>query len=74
MTRKHFTEDFRKEAVRLALNSGLLRHQVADDLGVGHSTLGKWISAYRHDDLMAGPHDDLQNNWLAFAKKTSCSS
>lgn len=34
MTRKHFTEDFRKEAVRLALNSGLSRHQVADDLGV----------------------------------------
>lgn len=54
MTRKHFTEDFRKEAVHLALNSGLSRHQVADDLGVGHSTLGKWISAYRHDDLVAG--------------------
>ncbi len=41
MKRKHFTEDFRKEAVRLALNSDFSRHQVADDLGVGHSTLGK---------------------------------
>jgi len=31
MTRIHFTEDFRKEAVRRALNSDLSRHQVADD-------------------------------------------
>ena len=34
VTRKHFTEDFRKEAVRLALNSDLSQHQVADDLGI----------------------------------------
>jgi len=24
---------------------------MANDLGVGYSALGKWISAYRHDDL-----------------------
>ena len=60
MTRKRFTEEFRKEAVQLALNSGLSRQQVAGDLGVGKSTLGKWVNAYRHEDLMAGPHDDLQ--------------
>ena len=29
------TEEFRKEAVRIALTSGLSRRQVADDLGVG---------------------------------------
>ena len=69
MTRKHFTEDFRKEAVRLALNSDLSRRQVADDLGVGHSTLGKWITAYRHDDLMAGPHDDLQKELARLRKE-----
>jgi len=69
MTRKHFTEDFRKEAVRLALNSNLSRHQIADDLGVGHSTLGKWISAFRHDDLMSGPHDDLQKELARLRKE-----
>ncbi|MFT4707096.1 MAG: transposase, partial [Ascidiaceihabitans sp.] len=33
------TDEFRKDAVRIALTSGLTRKQVADDLGVGMSTL-----------------------------------
>lgn len=41
------TDEFRKEAVRIALTSGRSRQQVADDLGVGKSTLGKWIVAQR---------------------------
>jgi transposase len=41
------TDEFRKEAVRIALTSGLSRRQVADDLGVGFSTLNKWVSARR---------------------------
>ncbi len=38
------TDEFRKDAVRIALTSGLARRQVADDLGVGMSTLNKWIA------------------------------
>ena len=34
-------KEFRKEAVRLTLSSGLTRKQVADDLGVGFSTLNR---------------------------------
>ena len=41
------TDEFRKEAMRIALTSGLSRRQVADDLGVGFSTLNKWVSAQR---------------------------
>ena len=33
------TDEFRKDAVRIALTSGLSRKQIADDLGVGMSTL-----------------------------------
>jgi len=33
------TDEFRQDAVRIALTSGLTRRQVADDLGVGLSTL-----------------------------------
>ena len=33
------TGEFRQDAVRIALTSGLTRKQVADDLGVGMSTL-----------------------------------
>jgi transposase len=46
MSIKH-TEDFKLEAVRIALSSGLPRAQIAGDLGVGKSTLSKWISVYR---------------------------
>jgi len=34
---KH-TDDFKREAVRIALNSGLSRRRLASDLGVGLST------------------------------------
>jgi transposase-like protein len=40
------TDEFRKDAVRIALISGLSRKQIADDLGVGMWTLNKWITAH----------------------------
>lgn len=40
------TDEFRTDAVRIALTSGLTRKQVASDLGVGVSTLNKWISTH----------------------------
>ncbi len=46
MSIKH-TEDFKLEAVRIALSRGLPRAQIAGNLGVGKSTLSKWISVYR---------------------------
>lgn len=39
-------DEFRCDAVRIALTSGLARKRVADDLGVGMSTLNKWIPAH----------------------------
>ena len=47
------TEEFRQDAVRIALTSGLTRKQVADDLGVGMSTLNKWITADRDTDVVS---------------------
>ncbi len=41
------TAEFRKDAVRIALTSGLSRRHVADDLGVGFSTLNKCVNAHR---------------------------
>ena len=55
---KH-SEDFKREAVRIALTSGLSRERVAADLGIGKSTLGKWIFHYRSTDLVAEPQADL---------------
>ena len=47
------TDEFRKDAVRIALTSGLTRKQVADDLGVGMSTLNKWITTHRDTDIVS---------------------
>ena len=53
------TDEFRADAVRIALTSGLTRKQVADDLGVGMSTLNKWITAYRDTDVVSKEDLDL---------------
>ena len=37
--------EFRRDAVRIAHTSGLTMRQVASDLGIGLSTLGKWVRA-----------------------------
>ena len=39
--------------MRIALTSGLTRKQVADDLGIGMSTLNKWITAHRDTDMVS---------------------
>lgn len=55
---KH-SEEFKQEAVRIALTSGLSRERVASNLGVGKSSLGKWIAQYRPTDLISAPQADL---------------
>jgi transposase len=52
-------EEFKREAMRIAVISGLPRERVAADLGVGKSTLSKWLSQYRPADLVAAPRADL---------------
>ena len=51
------TDEFRQDAVRIAVTSGLISKQVADDLGAGISTLNKWITAQRDTDVVS--KDDL---------------
>ena len=53
------TDEFRQDAVRIALTSGLTRKQVASDLGVGLSTLNKWITAHRDTDVVSDKDLDL---------------
>ena len=50
------TDELRKDAVRIALTSGLSRRQVADDLGVGMSTLNEWVTTHRETDVVS-PED-----------------
>ena len=52
------TDEFRADAARIALTRGLTRKQVADDLGVGMSTLNTWITAHGDTDVVS--KEDLE--------------
>jgi transposase len=45
--------------VRIALSSGLPHARIAGDLGIGKSTLSKWISVYRPSEMPVAPQADL---------------
>ena len=53
----------------LATTSGLTRPQLSSDLGVGLSTLNKWVQQHQHDDLMSGPHEDVEKENTRLRKK-----
>ena len=58
--RQVYDEAFKREAVRILTTSGRSIVEVADDLGIGRSSLTKWKSRLEEADLLAGPHDDVQ--------------
>ena len=68
MAHRH-TEDFRREAVRLALTSGLPRRQVAGDLGIGLSTLSKWLRLSRDADTPLLGHTDMESELSRLRKE-----
>lgn len=53
------SEEFKRDAVRIALTSGLTRRQASSDLGVGMSTLNKWIKTYRDRDVVSKEDQEL---------------
>jgi len=57
---QQYDEEFKREVVRHALMSGLPRKQISTDLGVGLSTLNKWMQQSRDDDLLKGPQVDQE--------------
>ena len=63
------TPEFRAEAVRIALTSGLSRKQVAEDLGVGFSTLSRWIQQDRRNPEKPTVRSDLQREIAELRKE-----
>jgi len=56
-----FTQSFKIQAVEKALEraSDITVKEIADDLGVGHSTLGKWIVLARQQKLESPQDNEL---------------
>ena len=67
--RRTFTEEFKQEAVRFVDTSGLPIRQVAEDLGIGLSTLTRWLRIFREQELLSGPHDDVDKELARLRKE-----
>lgn len=65
---RRFTKAFEEEAVRLAATSGRTQRAVAEDLGVGLSTLVRWIGRSR-DRLTEVPGEAPQADMAAEVKR-----
>ena len=54
-----YSDDFKRDAVRIAISSGLTRQQVASDLGIGRSTLNSWVKLFNDTPAMCNLDPDL---------------
>jgi transposase len=53
-TRRHFTQEYKDQAVSLVLNSGRTIAEVAKSIGVHEMTLGKWVKNARNSEQVPG--------------------
>src|SRR3954452_23664515 len=63
-----FTQEFQDEAVRLVETSGRSRREIAQDLGIGRSTLRHWIDR-RRERQIEHPPEDRQEDMAAELKR-----
>ena len=56
-TRRHFTQEYKDQAVSLVLDSGRTTAEVAKSIGVHEMTLGKWVKKARESGRV--PDSDL---------------
>jgi transposase len=59
LKQKQYTEEFKREAVRILLASGIGTEAVAKDLGIGKSTLGKWRQVFQSEEMPGGSPTNL---------------
>ena len=52
---RRFGKEYEAEAVRLVETSGRTQREIAEDLGIGLSTLRRWVGKRRERDLEAPP-------------------
>ncbi|WP_310619956.1 transposase [Flexibacterium corallicola] len=67
----NYTDEFKQEAVRLVVSSGRKVAEIADELGVPRSTLSRWSRKYRDEDLLSGPHDDVEKELARLRKEVT---
>lgn len=68
-SRRIFTEEFKREAVRQTQTSGLTIVEVAANPGIGLSSLTRWKRTFREADLLSGPHMDVTRELARLRKE-----
>lgn len=68
-SRRIFTGEFKKEAVRQTEMSGLTIVEAAANLGIGLSSLTRWKRNFREADLLSGPHMDVTRELARLRKE-----
>src|SRR6056297_3662389 len=58
--RKSYTEEFKKDAVELSINSNKTVKEIANDLGINYSNLTRWRREYRNKGKYAFPGNGKQ--------------
>jgi transposase len=69
--RRVFTDEFKREAVRLIETSGRTVSQIAEDLGIGLSTLTRWKRIYQDAGPSSEAHMDLSQELVRLRKENS---
>ena len=65
---RRFTKEFEEEAVRLVQTSGQTQREIAGDLGIGLSTLVRWLG-WSRDRRVAAPAMAAANDVTAELKR-----
>jgi hypothetical protein len=70
---KGFTQEFEDEAVRLARTSGRTRRKLAENLGIGLSTLTRWIARNRDREINAPEKARFERGGCTLLSSSTCS-
>ena len=66
---RRFTDEFKREAVRLTMTSRRSVERVANDLGIAKSTLSRGRPEHEQADLLEGPHEDVSKELARLRKE-----
>lgn len=69
MKKRRFSNEFKREAVQLARDSGKTITQLARELGLGTSLLAKWVREAEAAEAKAGKQPDASEELKAARKE-----
>ena len=64
-----YSDEFKRDVVRITATSRRTRPHIASDIGVGVSALNKWVQQHQNDDLISGPHEDVEKEKARLSKE-----